>query len=72
MGDPLRAPKVIRLNDLHQPDILPVIRLPVPPPPPRGLHDEAKTESLVDKTTTATLDAVIKLLNQAGAETAKL
>ena len=55
-------PASLRITDLHQPDVLSIITIPVPSAPERAAHEDTKAP---EKPSAATLDAVIKLLRGA-------
>jgi len=59
-----KAPS-FRLNDLHAPNILPILGVPTVPPPPRDFYEEEVAPTTSENPSTATLDAVIKMLGEA-------
>jgi hypothetical protein len=54
-----------RLNDLHAPNILPILGVPTVPPPPRDFYEDEVDPTGSEKPSAATLDAVIKMLDEA-------
>lgn len=62
MASELGGSRAVRISDLHLPDILPVLRLPViTTPPPRITDNDTVSESMKDPETD-TIDNVIKIL----------
>lgn len=59
-----KAPS-FRLNDLHAPNILPILGVPTVPPPPRDFYEDEVDPTGSEKPSAATLDAVINLLGEA-------
>jgi hypothetical protein len=61
--DDCRPGPEYRLTDLHQPDLLPIFRLPTLPPPPRT--EDVTTVTGKDQPPAATLQSMIELLQAA-------
>ena len=59
-----RAPE-FRINDLHCPDILPILGVPTIAPPPRSSYEDETGLLTPEKPSAATLETVIKMLGQA-------
>ena len=56
------APVSFRISDLHNPDILPILGVPIVPPPHRSSYEGESAMIVSDVPDAATLNAVINML----------
>lgn len=64
-GDQAPSFPSFRICDLHSPNILPILGVPTVPPPPRDFYEDEVDPAGSEKPSAATLDAVIKMLEEA-------
>ena len=63
-SEPWQARGFFRLTDLHKPDVLPILGVPVIAPPPRGSQDDVTCDLEGTEVSASTLDQVIKHLQK--------